>query len=160
VVRKVCSINKGWFQLDVTVPDSATEEEELEMLIYYIKYYKEKAETVKHALEAIKELAEDDANVRALLEEEQFEFILKERARMYEAMAFELLHQLMEKASTDALIAIAGPELFALGVVKSTVNGIVDKLIKKLEEERKNAPSEPSRLGEAEAENQDGEEEN
>ena len=151
MVRKVCSINKGWFQLDVTVPDSATEEDELEMLIYYIKYYKEKAEVVKHALEAIEELAEDDANVKALLEEERFKFALEERARIYEAMALELLQQLMAKASADALIAIAGPELFALGAVKATVGKVVGDLLKKLEGGEKNATSEPPRLDEGEA---------
>jgi len=159
MVKKVCSINKGWFQLDVTVPDSATEEDELEMLIYYIKYYKEKAEVVKHALEAIEELAEDDANVKALLEEERFKFALEERVRIYEAMTLELLHQLMIKASADALITIAGPELFALGAVKTTVGRVVDDLLKKLDEGKENATGEPPRLGEGKAEGQEADEE-
>ena len=156
MVKEVCSINLGAFQLDVTVPDSATEEDELEMLVYYIKYYKRKASVVRRALEAIKKLAEDDANVKALLEEEGFEYALKERAGIYEAIGIELLHQLVQRASADALIAAIGPELFAMGAIKTTLPSVMDKLLKKFDKKGQeggaDATGEPPRLGEAEGE--------
>lgn len=154
MVKEVCSINLGAFRLDVTVPDSATEEDEFEMLVYYIKYYKRKASIVRRALEAIKKLAENDANVKALLEEEGFEYALQERAGFYEAIGIELLHQLVQRASADALIAAIGPELFAMGMIKTTLSSVMDELLKKFDKksqgEGADATGEPSRVGEAE----------
>lgn len=123
--------------LRVVVPDNASREDEIDIIVHHIKYYKDKANTIRAALEAIKELAEEDENVKALLEEEQFEKAIEWRAQAYEAMALDLVRFLTRYATAEELASLVVPALFTAALIKSTVSKVVDGLIQKMEEKAK-----------------------
>lgn len=132
--RKVVEINlKGGIWANVVVPDNATREDEFEVIVHHIRSFKEHAETLRAAVEAIEELAEEDENVKYVLEVEGFKDAMESKAAIYEAMALKLIEYVMKEASVEELLNIIGPSFFG-GFAKATME-MIDKIAKEFQKE-------------------------
>jgi len=134
MVRKVVEISlDGGTWASVVVPDNATREDEFEILAYHVKDFKTRAEIIRAALEEFEELAEDDENVKHTLYKEGFKALLESRAATYEALAVKIVEYIMREATADELLKIIGPNFFAAGMIKVSME-VLDKIRKRLEE--------------------------
>jgi len=130
MAREIYSQDLGGARVSLVVPDNATKEDEIDIIVHHIKYYKRKAETIRAALETLKEIAEDDENIEALLTEEQFANALDTRAQVYEAISIGLVQFLLERSDAEELIKIVGPLMFGDSVLIKKTLPLLEGLMK------------------------------
>ena len=128
MVREILNKTVNGIKLLITVPDSATREDEVKEFIYWIKYYKTVADRVKQARKRLQEIAKEDRLVEWLLYDEGYDSQLEDRAGFFDAIAFNLLKEFMDYVSADELIGHA-TDLFNAGMNKA-----IEALIKAIEE--------------------------
>ena len=127
MVRIILERHLGDVIYNIAVPDSASLDDELDVIIHQVRYYLDKAAIAENALKTLEELAEDDPNIRYVLKNEFIGNILEHKASIYSKIAIDLLVQASKRYELKNIIKKFSNELSNLMTkpIDSIINNIV-----------------------------------
>ena len=129
MVREIMDKDFGGVRITMVVPDCATHKDEADEIVYFIKYYKSRADRIARALESLKKMAEEDEDVRWLLENDGLRNYLNGRKEYYLTISLGLLKELAERSSAEELVGAVAPALYLNDAMIKVTSEIIKSII-------------------------------
>ena len=130
MVREIMDKDFGGVRITMVVPDCATRKDEVDEIVYFIKYYKSRADRIARALESLEKVAEEDEDVRWLLEDEGLRNYLNGRKEYYLTISLDLLKELAERSSAEELVGAVAPALYLSDAMVKVTSEIIKSIIR------------------------------